>query len=511
MEIAKNLFRNTRSGILSKSIEAGTAFLTIPIIVKSLGQENYGLWIIIGQALVFFGALDFGITSSIGRFVAKFNGRNEKENVDKTISNAFLLLGIFAFLVLATIPIINTHLEYIFNIDAYQRQVASNLILVIGIGISIDFVLRIGRGLLSGFHRFDILYNTKIVGQIFKLSTILIFFLYIKSDNIILLGIIAMLAMIIPDLLMLIIAITKIFPQIRLKLRHISKSITNDLMSLGSANLLSGTIGAISKSITLILIGNLISLEAVTIYSIPVSMIVYPSMFLNTFLLSFTTMSSELYSTGKLKKLKKLNLLGIKYSFAINAGITLAVFYFGLSFLKIWIGHIFTNNNLNLIYLVLLILITSYSIEKLISPTARILSGIGKHWVVSILNIIMNVTAVIIGYILLKYTSLGIVGMAIGWVICVSIISLVIYPMISQRYTQIPVLELLRNILPVILYVISPIMIIYYFANSIEINSWFMLIIITLIYSTIYLALAFRFVLLDEHKNMLKEKLFIKN
>ena len=98
LNVKKIILKNTFSGILCKVVETVTAIVTIPIIIKSLGVQNYGLWVIISQIIVFFGALDFGITNSIGRYVAKYKGQDNRKKITEITYNALVLLFLFSMM-----------------------------------------------------------------------------------------------------------------------------------------------------------------------------------------------------------------------------------------------------------------------------------------------------------------------------------------------------------------------------------------------------------------------------
>lgn len=502
LNITKIIAKNIKTGIISKLILTLSVFITLPIILQSVGAEMYGFWITISQSLVFLSALDFGITSSIGRLVAKYKGANEDDNIIKAVNNALILLLIFSLLLILTLPIIIFYLDSIININEYQKPIAIKLILIFGIGLGIDFVLRVGKGLITGFHRFDIVYNTKIAGQIFKLVLILILFKFFESDNLITLGFISMLAIIIPDLIMIFVAFYRVYPRVKLKIKYYSKSIISELLSLGTANVLSNTIATIFMSLTLIAISNLMSFKEVAIYSIPMSILAYPSRFLNTFLLSFTTLSAELQANRNLDKIKKLLFLGIKYSFAVNVGICVGVYYLGYHFLKLWVGANFTIDALSEMSFIFLILCIRYTILKFNDPIDKIFKGIGLHWTVSIINIQMNIVGLLAGYLLMKYFSYGITGMAYGWLISTCVTSFLIYPIFMVKNHLGDIRILIQSITPSIYFIIIPFSLLIYFIPSDYINTWFSLLINSIVVVMLISFIVYNYILAEQHKQI---------
>ena len=66
--ILRNSTYNTASFVITVVI---TLLLT-PFIILTLGDADYGIWILIGSICGFYGILDLGISSSVVRYVSKF-------------------------------------------------------------------------------------------------------------------------------------------------------------------------------------------------------------------------------------------------------------------------------------------------------------------------------------------------------------------------------------------------------------------------------------------------------
>ena len=117
------IIKNTSFGILFILIDGLVSLLAIPILIGSLGIELYGLWITILQPIMLLAATDIGISSSAGRFIAKY--QNER---DKYIINARVIFFIIAFIVFCISPII----IYLFNNTlADKDQIYINIIILI--------------------------------------------------------------------------------------------------------------------------------------------------------------------------------------------------------------------------------------------------------------------------------------------------------------------------------------------------------------------------------------------
>ena len=245
LNITKITIQNMQSGILSKLLGVVVAMITLPIIISGLGTENYGLWVLISQVFIMFGTLDFGITNSIGRVVAHYKGQDDA--INQSAYSAFLMILIFSSILVLCIYILTENIELLLSIEENQKKDAIYLFWILGLGLVLDFFLRIGKGIITGFHRFDLVYSSQIAGNIIKLILIYLTFKIYDFGGLIYLGIISVITMIIPSVIVIIYVFREVFPMINFRNTNYSTSIMKKLFSLGSSNIISNIVISISK------------------------------------------------------------------------------------------------------------------------------------------------------------------------------------------------------------------------------------------------------------------------
>ena len=90
------------SALLSKSVTLLVSAATVPITVRYLGAEGYGLWITISSAATMFFVLDIGIASTLTNLISEAYAENDKEKAATYFATAFwLIVGISALLGIA--------------------------------------------------------------------------------------------------------------------------------------------------------------------------------------------------------------------------------------------------------------------------------------------------------------------------------------------------------------------------------------------------------------------------
>lgn len=97
--MSNKLVWNSISGVALYVTNVVSAFIISPIILRSLGNWDYGLWEMIMSIIGYMGLLDLGVGPALVRFVAVADGRQDWNDLQKTISTAlafFVVLAIVA-------------------------------------------------------------------------------------------------------------------------------------------------------------------------------------------------------------------------------------------------------------------------------------------------------------------------------------------------------------------------------------------------------------------------------
>ena len=176
ISVSKAIFKGSvlRSVTLVANIAVG--FFMMPFLIHSLGEHQYGMWVLVGAVIGFYGLLDVGFGSAIVRFIVRaLHGGGEK-NDDVNIalsSSVFLLSGIGLVSLIITFVIIVLIPHFIdSNVSVSLFQL---LIGILGVKVSILFPLKSFGGVLEAKCRFDILSYIQLFSLAFRTSLIILF------------------------------------------------------------------------------------------------------------------------------------------------------------------------------------------------------------------------------------------------------------------------------------------------------------------------------------------------
>ena len=152
--------------VAEKGINGTVSILLIPVMIQSIGVENYGFWGILLGLVAYIQCLDFGIMYSIERFVAYYSANNDKKSLAEFLSTTLTMLLLISLIIL--VPLFlwgNAAITYLTkgSIPVNGRTT----IFALYPAIMISWLSAVFSGITRGLQRFDISSKIQIVGKLF--------------------------------------------------------------------------------------------------------------------------------------------------------------------------------------------------------------------------------------------------------------------------------------------------------------------------------------------------------
>ena len=168
----KKMILSSFSSIFSRTIFLLQLFIVYPILIKELGQIEFGILMALLGFGIILNALDFGIGNAIIRIVSQANESNDKTQISSSVGSGFLLLSflsVFICIILATATI-NLDLSWLFkdldaNAIAPFKHTFLIFIALFGLNLFNNYSQKVFQGLQLSY-----IYNSIII--IMQLCTI---------------------------------------------------------------------------------------------------------------------------------------------------------------------------------------------------------------------------------------------------------------------------------------------------------------------------------------------------
>jgi len=414
----RQILKNVGSSWFSLGVNVVTGLFLSPFILHHLGDEAFGLWILIYSVTGYYGLFDLGIRSSIIRYVAKYSATGQDEEMNLLVNTALFSYAGIGIVATVVTSIIAYYVNSIFRIPAEFVGTARILVLMVGGSVSLGFPLGVFGGILSGLQRFYLLNSINIVSTI--LRTVLIIVALQRGGGLLT---VAVITVILPLLNGVVNAVAA-FPLLKLRIgmQYVKRSTLRMIAGYGSATLLIIVASRLRFKTDAMVIGTFVSAAAVTYFTIGSRLMDYSIDLVSGLAQLFIPMSSQSQAKGDLEGLQKILLLGNRACSFIIFPITAVFTILGKSVIEAWVGAKYVPAS----FPVLLILLYPTTLLCAQSSSGRVLWGMAKHhgwaWVV----LLEGICNLILSIILVR--PYGIIGDAIGTAIPLSITMIFLLP-----------------------------------------------------------------------------------
>lgn len=437
MSIGKQLLRNTAVGYIEMVVLVVSAMIIPPLLLTRLGKEGYGVWVLVGQVIAYLAILDLGVANSVGRFVAKYKACGNDLDTAVVVNSSIFLFLISSVAVAVVTLILWPNFSVFFELSPAYYVTGKWLIIITGFGLAFNLPIKIGQGLLEGTHSFHLLYFYRALGAVAKLILIVALFGIFRSDSLILLAVIFLVATTVPNLLMCFSGYGRL-GKVPLGMRYVRFSHLKGIFSLSLSSLVVTVANLLLNQGQVIAIGKLVDAQSVALYAIPIMLLTYSSMMLAYIVGAFKPLASRMQALGQSERIQQLNIDGVKILFILSILVGVFAVTFGRSFLRLWL---FSTNlspeEFDMIYHVLIIMAIGFTLGSPQFITAKMMSGVDRHWFVSVVSLIAGAIGLLLGIVLIKI-KLGISGMAVGWATVFFIKGLFVFPLRACRLFHIP-------------------------------------------------------------------------
>ena len=331
----KLIVRNTVLNLLGLVVPLAVGFVTIPMVVRALGTERFGILALVWVVFGYFGLFDLGLGRTTTRYVADCLGRNEPEKLPGYLWTTVALqtaIGIAAAgLSHLAAPLI---VRRILNIPAgFEAETILTLRLV-GWSLPVMFVASSFRGVLEAAQRFDLVNAVKVplnvlfyvlplvgVSMGFALPGIVVLLVLSRVAALFVWG--AMALRVLPALR------TKPVPR---------PELVRPLFSFSGWLGLSGILYAVTTSLDRLIIGSLITVEAVTFYSAPYEAINRLGVVPGSLSMVLFPAFSLLDAGGRKDQSEKLFARSSKFLLLSTGPVFILLMFFAGDFLRLWLG-----------------------------------------------------------------------------------------------------------------------------------------------------------------------------
>jgi O-antigen/teichoic acid export membrane protein len=434
----KSHYANAFSNWGALGINALLAFILTPIVIRYIGQDGYGLWIILMSIVGYYGFLDMGITTAILRYIARYAAQKDITALNKTVNTSLAIFSAIGLAIILSSFFTAIPLAHFFNIDPSNIVEFSKAIQLLSFTILLRFYAGVFKCSLIAREYFIPANSVEIVCSITRAS--LTFLLLYKGWGLV--GIAVSHA--VSSLIMLIahfILCKKYIPEICIQIKSISRKTRNNLLTFGGVTVIISATDMLRLNLDSFVIAKMIGLPAVGIYAVAALLVNNVRQLVIAAVGIFNPRFAALEGQGEQQKLIQVFMQSLFVCGLIAFSLGSTLLFFGEDFINLWVGDKFADA---IPVLFALIIANTIAISQCVSLS--LMYALKKHqWYATLSSIEAFFNVMLSIYLASQY---GILGVALGTAIPMICISGIIQPFYISRMLNISVKSYISYLLP---------------------------------------------------------------
>lgn len=438
------IIKNVSSSWFALGVNILVGIFLSPFILHRLGDAAFGIWVLIFSVTGYYGIFDFGIRSSIIRYVSKYTATKDIEEVSGIINSALFTYTCVCIVSMGLTLLGCLYIDRLFKIDPAFHTTAQRLLFLVGFSVAIGFPLGVFGGMLEGLQKF---YVNNWVNIAFTGVFRVIFIVYYlnRGYGLLTVAIITVGLPIIGQFVRAAVALHAL--PIKFSRSYVNRDSFRHMANYSSITFIILIAWRLRFKTDAVVIGTFLSSAAITYFYAGSRLVDYAGEVVSSLAQIFVPMSSQSEAAGDTDRLRKICLVGNRACAFIVFPMTSMFVILGRSIIEVWVGRKYVAVG----YPVLLTLIFPYSLMMMQGAASRILFGIGKHGKLAIVVLAEGICNVLLSILLVR--RYGIWGDALGTAIPLACTFLLFLPQHICKRLDIKIWSYVRQsfLLPLLL------------------------------------------------------------
>ncbi|BCS97092.1 teichoic acid transporter [Desulfoluna limicola] len=373
----RRLLTNSFSNVSMMLLKLAVTFIMSPVIVRALGKYDYGIWEIVMSVVGYMGLLQFGLTPSIIRFVAKYNAEGNHDELDRLYSTSLLFMIGLSLVSFLCFTLWAFGCPELISQPGDSPKKYTIFILIIGIQSVTVFIGAVFQSFLHGYQRYGL---TNVITAINTVvGSIAAYIVLSRGYGLLALAIFNSAGFSIKVCIYGLLLSRPRFGGHRFQLKCLSKQTFKPIFGFGLKSFVLGIASRLSKSTDSVVIGVFLGPAVVTLYVIPVNFVRNAVNMISVITQNFMPVFSDLSARGEHAQLRTYFLVASRYVTAIAVLMMLGIWYLGPGFIATWMGPEFSEKGRTVLYIILI----AHMLPYLNPFHGRVLTGVNRHGVLA--------------------------------------------------------------------------------------------------------------------------------
>jgi O-antigen/teichoic acid export membrane protein len=421
---SKNYIKQLKGSFVFKGLAIFASFLSIPLMIKYLGVEHYGVWSTLLSIVSWVVLFDIGIGNGLRNKISESLAQDNKQEAHNYISTAYTIIGAISVMLIFIFLLASEYIPWqkVFNITSISNQELQSVVNITAIFLFLNFWLNLINQVFNGFQKTSLVVFNQFLSNIFSLLAVFILYTFYESSLIKLAFFygISLLA----SSLILSFWFYKNNRDFIPKIKSFGLNYTKSITSLGFKFFIIQIAVIVIFTTDKILITQLFGPEYVASYDVVFKLFSVITIVHSILMTPLWSAYSDAYHRGDIEWIKNSLFRQLQFFILIILG-TIVLTFIAKYIITLWIGKNFIVDD-NLIYaMAIFVIVSTWN-----NIFAYIINATNELNIQIITSLIAMFTNIPLSFILVKYYNLGVEGIIYG-----TICSLLLFAVLGSMQT----------------------------------------------------------------------------
>lgn len=417
--------RSTVAVWLSYAVSTAIALVLTPVVIRGVGPQAYGVWLLLAQVMGYGGLLDSAIQIALVRSIARMHALEGPTGARHVVASALVIEAALGMILLSLVAVLSLGLARWFNLGSVDPTQARHALLVMGLSTSVSFAASAASASLKGLQRFDL--AAALAAGVNVVRAVGTYAAIATGAGV--LGLAA--AVLVSNSVGLIFGFLLLHRQLRgsgpRTIRPRAADVS-ELVSRGALSLAIGVGSTLAYSSDSIVIATLLTAADVAHFGLAASVVVVVGGFVGAFTGSLTPRTAIASARNDMASVRALYVFGCRVTLYVGLPILASLSLFGPELLSAWVGPEVGQPAGQL----LRVLALAHLPVLANAAGVTVAVGLGIQRQMALLTLAEGTSNVLLSIVLAR--RLGVLGVAIGTLLPALLFQGVVWPAVLWRY-----------------------------------------------------------------------------
>jgi len=410
----KNYFLQVRNSFIYKFLAIVLSYLSIPLMIKYLGNVQYGIWSTLLSIMSWISLFDIGIGNGLRNKVSESLAKGEIKKAQLYISTAYTIIGAISLILILFFIFVNNFIPWniVFNTSVLPESELKGVVNITVVFMLAYFCLSLINQVFNGLQKTSMVVFNQFLPNLLALIFIFLLYSYFES-SLFKLAFAYGFSMVISNFILSLWFYNKNKEFIP-KIQNFNKKYLHVIVSLGFKFFVIQIAVIVIFTTDKIMITQLFGPEYVTSYDVLFKLFSVITLVHSLLMAPLWPAYSDAYHRGDLIWIKKtlINQLKIYILFVMA---TIALGFMAKPIIRLWIGKDIFIDNMLIFAMIIFILISTWS--NVFAYFVNATNKIGVQMGTSVVAIIMNIP---LAYTFVKFLKMEVYGIVLATCISLS-------------------------------------------------------------------------------------------